>query len=100
MSSFDDFDAEGLADIFLGTLTAQAPKAVPYMRPVQYRDLWITTKQAELVKFQPNAMQARFNDDVFARGKKDWRIDPHGLRRVRRLILKGRQFGFSTNTLA
>lgn len=100
MSNFEDFDPDRVADFFLSGLSAQAPKAVPFMRPVQYRDLYITTKDAQLVRFQPNPMQIRFNDDVFAKTGKDWRFDPHGLKRIRRLILKGRQFGFSTNTLA
>ncbi len=94
------FDEEKVAGIFYSGFKEMAPKAVPFMRPIQYRDLFITTKNAELVRLQPNAMQTKFNDDVFLKTGKDWRFDPHGLRRIRRLILKGRQFGFSTNTLA
>lgn len=68
-------------------------------KPLLYSDLKIINKDGDKVPFAPNVMQSAFNDEFFASSGGNWRIRPYGMKRQRRLILKGRQFGFSTNTL-
>ncbi|HTE19602.1 MAG TPA: hypothetical protein VK689_14635, partial [Armatimonadota bacterium] len=59
-------------------------------------DLKIRTKDRRLVSLVPNAVQALYLDELLP----GWRADPTGLRGKREILLKARQFGFSTLILA
>jgi hypothetical protein len=59
-------------------------------------DLKIRTKQRELVPFEPNPIQAKYLDEITP----GWRSGDIDLRGRREIILKARQFGFSTLILA
>jgi hypothetical protein len=60
-------------------------------------DLMIRTKEAgQLVRLRPNVIQAGYLDIILP----NWREDPTGLRGMREIILKGRQFGLSTLIMA
>lgn len=76
---------------------SQVPELALQTRKITYDDLHITTKEARLSKFIPNGIQQAFNRDVFGTG--DWKENPHGLSGIRRIILKSRQLGMSTNTI-
>lgn len=55
-------------------------------------DLQIKTKDKRVVPFVPNPVQVRYLDDLLPL----WRMGELSLRRLRELLLKARQFGFST----
>jgi hypothetical protein len=59
-------------------------------------DLRIRTKQREVVGLTPNAVQELYLETLLPQ----WREKPVGLRGVREILLKARQFGFSTLILA
>lgn len=97
--SGEESPAEFLARI-KQTVGEEAVKTVASnSKPLSFSDLKIIDKEGREVAFQPNVMQSKFNDVVFKGNPIDWRVRPVGMKRQRRLILKGRQFGFSTNTL-
>lgn len=59
-------------------------------------DLRIRTKDRQVVPFAPNAVQAAYLDTLCP----DWRTTPIRLEGHREILLKARQFGFSTLILA
>ncbi len=59
---------------------------------VTFDDLWIRTKDERLVRFEPNKVQESYLDEICP----DWRSGKYDLNGKRELILKARQFGFST----
>lgn len=60
-------------------------------------DLSIRTKESgSLVRLHPNKIQRAYLDEILP----NWEEDPTGLRGLREIILKGRQFGFSTLLMA
>ena len=61
-------------------------------RALGLADLKIRTKLRELLTFVPNPVQAAYLDDLLP----DWRQGDCTLRGAREIILKARQFGFST----
>jgi hypothetical protein len=93
----DNFDPELYAEAIYQELKAKNPSELAAILPLSYGDLYISTKEAGLKRFYPNSIQAAFNDNVF--GDIDWRTCAVGLSGVRRIILKSRQLGFSTNTV-
>lgn len=58
--------------------------------------LKITTKDRQLIPFKPNRVQAIYLDILCPK----WRTEPVTLRGLREILLKARQFGFSTLILA
>lgn len=58
--------------------------------------LKITTKDRQLIPFRPNRVQAIYLDILCPK----WRTEPVTLRGLREILLKARQFGFSTLILA
>lgn len=65
-------------------------------RVVGLSDLWIQTKDNRLVPFTPNEVQARYLDEIAP----SWRQDDYRITGLREIVLKARQFGFSTLILA
>ena len=65
-------------------------------RALRLSDLFIRTKERKVVPFRPNAVQRLYLDTIHPA----WAADPVGLQGKRELILKARQFGFSTLILA
>jgi len=65
---------------------------------ITFNDLKIRTKEQGLVTFRPRKIQQNYLDTLF--GGRGWEQDPTGLRGVRDIILKGRQFGMSTLLMA
>ena len=63
---------------------------------VTLHDLKIRTKDRRIVTFEPNAIQILYLDEVCPR----WREGYYDLAGVRDILLKARQFGFSTLILA
>lgn len=61
-----------------------------------FDDLNIRTKDKRTVVFEPNAVQSQYLDNVLPQ----WRTGEYSMRGVREIILKSRQFGFSTLILA
>lgn len=61
-------------------------------RLVRLDDLVIRTKEKELVRFEPNQVQVKYLDELVPR----WREGHYEMRGLREIILKARQFGFST----
>lgn len=68
-------------------------------------DLMIRTKQKALIPFVPNSLQRRYAEYLFSKyisplqPYPDYTLTPTGLSGVREIILKGRQFGLSTEIL-
>lgn len=93
------FNFQEIADS-LASVVGQ--KNVEVSRPLRFDDLLITDKQSKVRRFEPNALQSVFNDAIFESTYpiRDWRINPTRMASQRRLVLKARQMGFSTDILA
>lgn len=61
-----------------------------------FADLKIRRKDKQLVTFEPNAVQQLYLDEITPR----WRSGDYAMTAQREIILKARQFGFSTLILA
>lgn len=59
---------------------------------LHFKNLKIRTKERGLIPFIPNPIQEDYLNAILP----DWRHNPVGLRGLREIILKGRQFGLST----
>lgn len=64
--------------------------------PLTFADLRIRTKDKRVIPFAPNAVQEKYLDLICPR----WREGDYKLTGQREIILKARQFGFSTLILA
>ena len=71
-------------------------QAVLSGRKVLLSDLWIQTKEETFVPFTPNAVQESYLDELCPA----WRDGDYSFSAGREIILKARQFGFSTLILA
>lgn len=61
-------------------------------RPFTFADLRIETKDSEVISFIPNSVQERYLDIIVP----DWRRGEYHMTGRREILLKARQFGFST----
>lgn len=59
---------------------------------VTFDDLYIRTKDKRLIQFNPNHVQAKYLDEIAP----EWRSGHYYLASLREILLKARQFGFST----
>lgn len=59
---------------------------------VTFDDLYIRTKDKKIVQFKPNPVQERYLDQICPR----WRDGDYSMTGKREILLKARQFGFST----
>jgi hypothetical protein len=78
----------------MDTLLAQEPVSlvVPDSRIVRLDDLLIRTKDRKLIPFAPNQVQIKYLDQILPEWR-DGKITPFQMREI---LLKARQFGFST----
>jgi hypothetical protein len=79
----------------LSTEQMRAIKCVtPGGKPHQFTfdDLRIETKESGVITFRPNVVQVAYLDILAPR----WRAGDYGMRGKREILLKARQFGFST----
>lgn len=73
---------------------AKRPEAAvdPRAKMVSFRDLKIRTKGKKLATFSPNVIQSLYLDELCP----GWRDSVYEMESVQEIILKARQFGFST----
>ncbi len=84
----------------------QEIQSVVAPRPLLLTDLKIRTKETGVtIPFVPNTIQIDYLNALFPQkpdsfGPHPWESDPTGMRGIRDIILKGRQFGLSTLIIA
>jgi hypothetical protein len=89
----EDYAAIGLTREEMAAL--RLPETVTHP-VVLFSDLMIRTKDKRVVPFEPNAVQRLYLDQI----EPEWRAGKIQLHGLKEIVLKARQFGFSTLILA